>query len=167
VVWGHHGHPTDEGWLYLATTLDLASRRLLGWSMDDHMRAELVSAVLESAVATRGRTRMDDTILHSDKGSQYTSNDFADTCDELGVRRSMGRVGSCLDNAVAESFFATLKVELCDRTRYATREQARQAVFRWFGWYNHRRLHSTLGYLSPVEWEQQHCKDRIGSDLAA
>lgn len=159
--------PTDEGWLYLATTLDLASRRLLGWSMDDHMRAELVTAALQAAVATRGRARMDGTIFHSDRGSQYTSGDFADTCDELGVVRSMGRTGSCLDNAVAESFFATLKVELCDRAHYATRAEARQAVFRWIGWYNNRRLHSTLGYLSPVEWEQQHCEDQIESPKAA
>jgi putative transposase len=98
--------------------------------MDDHMRAELVSSALEAAVATRGRTRMDGTIFHSDRGSQYTSNDFAGTCDKLGVRRSMGRTGSCLDNAVAESFFATLKVELCDRAHYRTREEARHAVFR-------------------------------------
>ncbi|MGH8896787.1 MAG: IS3 family transposase [Egibacteraceae bacterium] len=159
--------PTDEGWLYLATTLDLASRRLLGWSMDDHMRAELVTSALEAAVAFRGRTRMNDTIFHSDRGSQYTSNDFAETCDKLGIRRSMGRTGTCLDNAVAESFFATLKVELCDRTRYATREEARAAIFRWIAYYNNHRLHSTLGYLAPAEWELQHCEDQIGSDLAA
>jgi putative transposase len=131
--------PTDEGWLYLATTLDLASRRLLGYSMDDHMRAQLVSAALESAVATRGRARMDGVIFHCDRGSHYTSNDFAEVCEQLGVRRSMGRTGSCLDNAVAESFFATLKVELCDRAHYATRAEARQAIFRWISWYNHRR----------------------------
>jgi putative transposase len=143
--------PTDEGWLYLATTLDLASRRLLGWSMNDHMRAELVSAALQATVATRGRTRMDDTVFHSDRGSQYTSNEFADTCDKLRIRRSMGRTGSCLDNAVAESFFATLKVELCDRAHYATRDEARAAIFRWIAYYNHHRSHSTLDYLTPVE----------------
>lgn len=121
--------PTDEGWLYLATTLDLASRRLLGYAMDDHMRTQLVTSALQAAVATRGRTRMDGTIFHSDRGSQYTSNEFATTCEELGIRRSMGRTGSYLDNAVAESFFASLKVELCDRVHYRTRDQARQAIF--------------------------------------
>jgi len=142
--------PTRGG-VYLATTLDLASRRLLGWSMNDHMRAELVSAALQAAVATRGRTRMDDTVFHSDRGSQYTSGAFADTCDKLGVRRSMGRTASCLDNAVAESFFATLKVELCDRAHYATRDKTRAAIFRWIAYYNHHRSHSTLDYPTPAE----------------
>jgi putative transposase len=159
--------PTDEGWLYLATILDLASRRLVGWSMADHMRVELVCHALQAAVATRGRSRMDETIFHSDRGSQYTSHAFAETCERVGVVRSMGRTGSCLDNAVAESFFASLKVELCDRIRYATRAQARTAVFRWIAYYNYRRLHSTLGYLAPVEWEQQHSNQQIGSALAA
>jgi putative transposase len=143
--------PTDQGWLYLATTLDLASRRLLGWSMNDHMRAELVSAALQAAVATRGRARMDDTVFHSDRGSQYTSNEFAGICEKLRIRRSMERTGSCLDNAVAESFFATLKVKLCDRAHYRTRDEARAAIFRWIAYYNHRRSHSTLDYLTPVE----------------
>jgi len=159
--------PTDEGWLYLATTLDLGSRRLLGWSMADHMRAELVCDALSAAVATRDRSRMDHTIFHSDRGSQYASNEFTHACKRLGVRRSMGRTGSCLDNAVAESFFATLKVELCDRARYATRAEARTAVFRWIAYYNHRRLHSTLGYLTPVEWEHHHDDRQIRSALAA
>ena len=158
--------PTDEGWLYLATTLDLASRRLLGWSMADHMRAELVSSALQ-AVAIRGRSRMDDTILYCDRGSQYTSGEFTQACDKLGIRRSMRRTGSCLDNAAAESFFATLKVELCDRAHYATRDETRQAIFRSIAYYNHRRLHSTLGYLTPVEWELQHCDHQKAPDLAA
>ncbi len=137
--------PTGEGWVYLATALDLASRRLLGWSMDDHMRAELVTSALEAAVAMRGRARMDDTIFHSDRGSQLTSSDFAKTCDKLGIRRSMGRTGTCLDNAVAESFFSTLRVELCDRTRYATRDEARAAIFRWIAYYNNQRFSRGAG----------------------
>jgi len=120
------------------------------------MRAELVCDALRAAVAARGNTRMDGVILHSDRGSQYTSGEFANACHDLGVRRSMGRTGSCLDNAVAESWFASLKVELTSRTRYRTRAQARQAIFRWISRYNQRRLHSSLGYSTPCEFEQQY-----------
>ena len=123
--------PTDEGWLYLASVLDLASRHLLGWSMGAHHDARLVTGALDAAVATRGRHRMDDTIFHSDRGREYTSAACIDTCQRLGLRRSMGRTGSCLDNAVAESWFATLKVELVDRCHYRTRAEARASIFRW------------------------------------
>jgi putative transposase len=148
--------PTDEGWLYLASVIDLASRHLLGWSMDNCHDAGLVVGALEAAAATRGRHRMDGTIFHTDRGGEYTSAACIDVCERLGLRRSMGRTGSCLDNAVAESFFATLKVELVDRCHYRTRAQARSSIFRWIAWYNLRRLHSTNGYLPPLEWEQQH-----------
>jgi putative transposase len=159
---------TDEGWLYLASVLDLASRRLLGWSMADRQDASIVVDALEAALAARGLTRMPDTIFHSDRGAQYTSAAFAAVCDQRGIRRSMGRTGSCLDNAVAEAFFATLKVELCDRRQFATRAQARQAVFAWIARYNHRRLHSTIGYLPPAEWERQHRQqNRIAAPQAA
>jgi transposase InsO family protein len=159
--------PTDEGWLYLACVLDLGSRRLLSWSMADHQQVGLVVEALDAAVGTRGRARMDDTIFHSDRGSQYTSAAFAAACGRLGLRRSTGRTGSCLDNAVAESFFATLKVELVDRQRYRTRAEARGAIFAWIAYYNHRRLHSTIGYLSPVEWERRHITDDpLASPLA-
>jgi putative transposase len=108
--------PTDEGWLYLATTLDLASRRLLGWSMAEHMRAELVCDALQAAVATRGRSRMNETIFHSDRGSQYTSHEFAETCQRLGVIRSMGRTGSCLDcDDPAAAVQSGLTLALIDR----------------------------------------------------
>jgi putative transposase len=147
--------PTDEGWLYLASVIDLASRHLLGYSMAAHHDASLVTGALEAAVATRGR-QMADTIFHSDRGSEYTSTACIDTCQRLGLRRSMSRTGSCLDNAVAESWFASLKVELVERAHYRTRAQARAAVFRWIAWYNRFRLHSTRGYLPPLEWEQQH-----------
>jgi putative transposase len=102
---------------------------------------------------------MDGTIFPSDRGSEYASAACIDVCERLGLRRSMGRTGSCLDNAVAESFFATLKVELVDRCHYRTRVQARASIFRWIAWYNLRRLHSTNNYLPPLEWEQQHRHD--------
>jgi putative transposase len=148
--------PTDEGWLYLASVLDLASRHLLGWSMGDHHDATLVCNALDAAVATRGRRRMPDTIFHSDRGAEYTSGACINACQRLGLRRSMGRTGSCLDNAVAESWFASLKVELVDRCHYRTRAEARASIFTWIAWYNRRRLHSTNDYLPPVEWEHQH-----------
>jgi transposase InsO family protein len=148
--------PTDEGWLYLASVLDLASRHLVGWSMGTHHDADLVCDALQAAVATRGRARMDATIFHTDRGSEYTATACIDACDRLGLRRSMGRTGSCLDNAVAESFFATLKVELVDRCHYRTRAQARASIFRWIAWYNQRRLHSANDYLPPLAWEQRH-----------
>ena len=148
--------PTDEGWLYLASVIDLASRHLLGYSMAAHHDASLVTGALEAAVATRGRQPMAATIFHSDRGSEYTSTACIDACQRLGLRRSMSRTGSCLDNAVAESWFASLKVELVERAHYRTRAQARAAVFRWIAWYNQFRLHSTRGYLPPIEWEHQH-----------
>jgi putative transposase len=148
--------PTDEGWLYLASVLDLASRHLLGYAMSAHHDAQLVCDALDAAVATRGQHRMPDTIFHSDRGGEYASAACIDACNRLGLRRSMGRTGSCLDNAVAESWFASLKVELVDRHHYRTRAEARTAIFRWIAWYNRFRLHSTRGYLPPTEWEQQH-----------
>jgi putative transposase len=160
--------PTDEGWLYLASVLDLASRHLLGWSMGELHNARLVTDALDAAVATRGRSRMDSTIFHSDRGSEYTSAACIDACQRLGLRRSMGRTGSCLDNAVAESWFASLKVELVDRHHYRTRAQARVSIFAWIAWYNRRRLHSTNDYLPPIEWEQQHrINHPLPSPLAA
>jgi putative transposase len=160
--------PTDQGWLYLASVLDLASRHLLGWSMGERHDAGLVTDALQAAVATRGRSRMDSTIFHTDRGSEYTSAACIDVCERLGLRRSMGRTGSCLDNAVAESWFATLKVELVDRCHYRTRAEARASIFRWIAWYNLRRLHSTNDYLPPVDWERQHRQDHpLPSTLAA
>jgi transposase InsO family protein len=160
--------PTDEGWLYLASVIDLASRHLLGWSMSSHHDARLVTAALDAAVTTRGRQRMDGTIFHSDRGAEYTSAAYIDACARLGLRRSMGRTGSCLDNAVAESWFASLKVELVHRAHYRTRAEARASIFAWIAWYNRFRLHSTRGYLPPIEWEQQHAPSSpLPSTLAA
>jgi putative transposase len=148
--------PTDEGWLYLASVLDLASRRLLGYSMSVHHDATLVLGALDAATATRGRQRMPDTIFHTDRGAEYSSGVCIAACQRLGLRRSMSRTGSCLDNAVAESWFASLKVELVHRQHYRTRAEARTAIFAWIAWYNRVRLHSTNDYLSPLEWEQRH-----------
>jgi putative transposase len=160
--------PTAQGWLYLATVIDLASRRLLGWSMGDRPDAQLMIDALESAVAARGRRRMDEVVFHSDRGTQYTSTAFRGACERLGVIQSMGRTGSCLDNAVAESFFATLKVELVNRARYRNRLEARTAIFEWIHRYNARRLHSTLGFIPPLEWEHRHTlTDPVPSPMAA
>lgn len=146
---------THEGWLYLATVIDLGSRRVIGYAMADHMRTELVEDALRMAVKTRGRTKMNNIVFHTDKGSQYTSEDFAKTAETLGIIRSVGRTGICFDNAVAESFFASLKKELVYRKTFKTREQARKEIFNYIEtWFNSRRLHSTLGYMSPIAWEQ-------------
>jgi putative transposase len=148
--------PTDEGWLYLASVIDLASRHLLGYSMSTHHDAALVVGALQAAVTTRGLQRMDGTIFHSDRGAEYTSSACTTACTRLGLRRSMSRTGSCLDNAVAESWFASLKVELVHRAHYRSRAEARAAIFAWIAWYNRFRLHSANDYLPPIEWEQQH-----------
>jgi putative transposase len=160
--------PTDEGWLYLASVLDLASRHLVGYAMGAHHDAALVVGALDAAAATRGRRRMPDTIFHTDRGGEYTSAACIQACQRLGLRRSMSRTGSCLDNAVAESWFASLKVELVDRTHYRTRAEARTAIFGWIAWYNRSRLHSARGYLPPIEWELQHATvNPLPSTMAA
>lgn len=159
---------TGEGWLYLATVIDLASRRLIGWSMGTRHDATLVVDALKMAVASRGRRKMDGTIFHHDRGSEYTSDAFRTACADLGVTQSAGRTGSCLDNAVAESFFATLKVELIHRIHLPTRAVARQAIFVWVHRYNHRRRHSTIGMIPPVTYEQQQRQTpRLPSTAAA
>lgn len=147
--------PTDEGWLYLAAVLDVGSRRVLGYAMASHLRTDLVTDCLDTAAATRGGD-VAGVIFHSDRGCQYTSTQFAQHCCRLGIHRSLGRTGICWDNAIVESFFGALKRELVHRHRFATRAQARQAIFVWIqAWYNRRRLHSALGYASPEQWEQQ------------
>lgn len=148
---------TDEGWLYLATVLDLCSRRLLGYAMADAHDAALTEAALRMAVATRagdGRPTRG-VVFHSDRGSEYTAATYAAACTRLGVVQSMGRVGSALDNAAAEAVNSTIKVELVHRRQYATRAAARAEIGAWIsGFYNTHRRHSACGGLSPVAYEQ-------------
>lgn len=159
---------TGEGWLYLATVIDLFSRRVIGWSAAGHMRTELVAEALTMAVGTRGGRPMNQVVFHSDRGSQYTSASFGELCDQLGVVQSMGATGVCWDNAAAESFFGTLKRELAGRRRWATKANARQDLIRWIeGWFNTRRLHSTLDYHSPIEHETNYYHHRDGDGIAA
>lgn len=146
--------PTDEGWVFLASVLDVFSRRLLGWSLASHMRTELCTDALKMAAATRGRARFSGTVFHTDHGCQYTSADFQRTCHSMGIVQSMGTVGDSYDNALAESFWASLKRELTDAQHFTTKQEARRAVFEWIMWYNNDRLHSSLGYVPPVEFEQ-------------
>jgi putative transposase len=144
--------PTWAGFLYLAVVLDAWSRRVIGWAMASHLRTELVLAALDMALAQRRPT---DVIHHSDQGCQYTSLAFGRRCREAGVRPSMGSVGDAYDNAMCESFFATLECELLDRQRFRTQVDARLAVFDFIeGWYNPQRRHSALAYLSPMIFER-------------
>jgi putative transposase len=147
--------PTWAGWLYLAVVLDVFSRRVVGWAMADHLRTELVVDALDMAIWNR---RPDPGLVHhSDQGCQYTSLAFGRRLREAGLVASIGSVGDCFDNAVTESFFATLECELLDRTRFATRTQARTAIFDYLeGFYNRIRRHSTLAYLSPADFERRY-----------
>jgi putative transposase len=143
---------TAEGWLYLAAILDLFSRRVVGHAMSERIDRALVLDALRDAVGRRVPNA--GLVHHSDRGSQYASNDYQDALDDLGVVCSMSRKGNCWDNAVAESFFATLKTELIYTRRFATRAEAREAIFDFIEvFYNGRRRHSTLGYLSPIDFE--------------
>jgi transposase InsO family protein len=144
--------PTWQGWLYLATVIDLASRRVVGWAVADHLRTDLVDAALTDAITRRRPTS--GLLFHSDRGCQYTSDQHARLAAAHDIRLSVGRRGQCWDNAVAESFFATIKTELLNRQPWPTRTAARQAIFEYIeGWYNTRRRHSTLGYRSPAAYE--------------
>jgi putative transposase len=146
--------PTLAGFLYLAVVLDAWSRRVVGWSMATHLRTELVLGAFEMAVRQR---RPADVIHHSDQGCQYTSYAFGKRCREAGVRPSMGSVGDAYDNAMCESFFATLECELLDRRRFRSQVEARMAVFDFIeGWYNPHRRHSALGFTSPMTYGKMH-----------
>ena len=145
--------PTWAGFLYLAVVLDAFSRRIVGWAMANHLRTELVLEALNMAL---GQRRPNDVIHHSDQGCQYTSIAFGSRCREAGVRPSMGSVGDAYDNAMCESFFATLECELLDRQRFPTQVEARMAVFDFIeGWYNTQRRHSALDYDSPIDYERR------------
>ena len=144
--------PTGQGFLYLAIVLDAFSRRIVGWSMASHLRTDLILGALEMALAQRRRRRV---VHYSDRGSQYTSLAFSQRCREAGVLSSMGKAGDCLDNAMAESFFASLECELIDRTPFRDRGHARRELFSYIeGWYNPHRRHSGIGHRSPVNFEK-------------
>ena len=143
--------PTWEGWLYLATVIDIASRRVVGFALADHLRTELVADALTNAVAARDPAP--GVVFHADRGCQYTSGDYALLASDLEVTLSHGRTGQCWDNALAESFFASLKGECLNVQPWPTRAAARRAVVEYLGWYNGTRLHSALGYMTPDEFE--------------
>jgi putative transposase len=144
--------PTWSGFLYLAVVMDAWSRRIVGWSMASHLRTPLVLDALNMAVLQRQPSSV---IHHSDQGCQYTSLEFGNRCRQAGVRPSMGSVADCYDNAMCESFFATLECELLDRSRFKNQMEAKLAVFDFIeGWYNPHRKHSALGYKSPARFEQ-------------
>ena len=143
---------TDQGWLYLATVMDLYSRRIVGWAMAEHLRAELPLAALQMAIAAKRPGA--GLIHHSDRGVQYASADYRKLIQSAGFRASMSRKGNCYDNAPMESFFHTLKTELVHHTLYATRQEAARDIFAYIeGFYNRTRRHSAIGYISPIEME--------------
>ena len=146
--------PTNEGWLYLATVIDLYSRKIVGWAMSDNMKTTLVNNALEMAISRRKPLK--GLLWHTDRGSQYASYSHKDLCQKYGIVQSMSRKGNCWDNAVAESFFHTLKTELIYHEIFETRAQANQAIFEYIEvFYNRQRMHSANGNLSPVEFEEK------------
>jgi putative transposase len=160
-------HPTQQGTLYCAAVLDAYSRRIVGWSIADHMRTELVTDALEMAI-TRRQPEPYSAILHSDHGAQYTSWAFSQRLTDAGLVASMGSVGDCYDNSMMESFWGTMQLELLDSQAWETRDQLATAIFEWIEcWYNPRRRHSSIGMLSPADYETAHtpgprqgCADR-------
>jgi putative transposase len=148
--------PTSEGWLYLAVVLDLFSRRIVGWAFGTSLETGLVMGALEMAIQTRKPSATDDLVHHSDRGVQYTSLEYQKALQELKATCSMSRKGNCWDNAVMESFFSTLKLELDLDRLIGTREYTQDTVFYWIeGWYNRERRHSSLGNVSPVKFEKK------------
>jgi transposase InsO family protein len=146
---------TEEGWLYLAVVVDLFSRRIVGWSLRSEMHAEIVTKALEMAWYGRSPEQGQELMFHSDRGSQYASDEFRRMLSRFDIVPSMSRKGNCWDNACAETLFGSLKVERLAGRCFATRREAREEALEWIHWYNHRRMHSTLNYLSPAQFEKQ------------
>jgi transposase InsO family protein len=146
---------TGQGWLYLAVVRDACSRRVLGWAIEEHQRASLITTALEMALDERGSQRPDKVVFHADRGSQYTSAEVVDLATAQGLACSAGASGVCWDNAMAESFWATLKVEYFYRHRWPTKAAATHGVTDWINRYNTRRRHSALGMLTPLQFEMR------------
>lgn len=145
---------TDEGWLFLAIFLDIFTRKVVGHSMRENMETQLVLDALDMALKRQGKNRDDDLVAHTDQGSQFASKSFRDRLAANNIAASMSRRGNCYDNAFVESFFRTLKVEMIYRTKFKTREEAKRAIFEFIEvWYNRQRTHSSLDYMSPVDYE--------------
>jgi transposase InsO family protein len=154
--------PTGEGWVYLATVIDCYSKMVIGWAMADHYKTSLITTALDSASGTIDL--QPDCIFHSDRGSNYTSYEFATKLANLGMRQSVGRTGVCWDNAMAESFFGALKNEWINRMTFATRAQARHEVVKYVeGFYNRERLHSGLGYKTPLEVHNEYLNGQLAA----
>lgn len=154
--------PTWEGWVYLATVIDCHTKAVIGWAIDDNYKTPLITAAI--GMAARNHPLAPDAIFHSDRGSNYTSTEFAGALNTLGIRQSVGRTGICYDNAMAESFFAALKVERVHRTQYPTRNHARRDIARYIEFhYNTRRLHSALGYKTPQEVHDEYRNRRAAA----
>jgi transposase InsO family protein len=154
--------PTGEGWVYLATVIDCYSKMVIGWSMADHYKTSLIAAALDSAAGTVDL--QSGCIFHSDRGSNYTSYEFAAKLACMGMRQSVGRTGICWDNAMAESFFGALKNEWLNRMTFITRGQARQEVVKYIeGFYNQQRLHSGLGYRTPLEVHNEYLNGQLAA----
>ena len=149
--------PTADGFCYLASVIDLGSRRVVGYKVASHMRSELIESALEMAINTRGGD-VTGMVFHSDRGSQYVGRDFRKLCERHKIDQSVGRIGSSQDNAVAESFFATIKRELISRFRFECHADARRAIVWWINHYNAVRLHSSLGNIPPIEWELRYAR---------
>ncbi len=146
--------PTEEGWLFLAVVIDLFSRKVVGWSMRPDMQRTLVIDALEMAWFRRNPGKLAGLIFHSDRGSQYASADFSEVLKEHGITPSMSRKGDCWDNACSETLFGSLKVERLHGQRFATIREAKDETISWLLWYNRTRMHSTLNYVSPMQFEQ-------------
>jgi len=146
--------PTEEGWLFLAVVIDLFSRKVVGWSMRPDMQRNLVIDALQMAWFRRNPGKLAGLIFHSDRGSQYASADFSEVLNEHGITPSMSRKGDCWDNACSETLFGSLKVERLHGQRFATIREAKDETIAWLLWYNRTRMHSTLNYVSPMQFEQ-------------